>query len=91
VSGLQRLNEVPSWQAGVRDQEDVKLVIYNLKGQKIKQYSIANLQYSISSNQYSVNWNGTDQRNKPLPAGLYFGVIRSDDGILASRKMMLLK
>ena len=34
--------------------EDAELIIYNMRGQKIKQYSIFN-------NQYSITWDGTDE------------------------------
>ncbi|MCD4818709.1 MAG: SMP-30/gluconolactonase/LRE family protein [Candidatus Cloacimonetes bacterium] len=45
--------------------EDTELVIYNLKGQKVRKYSILN-------NQFSISWDGTDENNKPVSSGIYF-------------------
>ncbi len=63
--------------------ENTELIIYNLKGQKIKQYSILN-------NQSSIEWNGTDQNNQPVSSGIYFYKLRSGE-VEASKKMLLLK
>jgi len=62
---------------------DVELTIYNLKGQKIKQYSIIN-------NQSSVVWDGTDSSGKAVTSGIYFSKIQLGK-LTASRKMILLK
>jgi len=61
----------------------VTLEIYNLKGQKIKQYSILNTQSSIV-------WDGTDQTNLPVPSGIYFCKLKAGDKELV-RKLILLK
>ena len=63
--------------------EDTELIIYNLKGQKIRKFSIFNYQSSIE-------WNGTDKNNQPVASGIYFYKLRSGD-IEISRKMLLLK
>jgi flagellar hook assembly protein FlgD len=61
-----------------------KLEIYNLKGQKIRHYSIEN-------NQSSIIWNGTDQTGKQVSSGIYFYRLISDGKHIASKKMLLLK
>ncbi|MCK4695882.1 MAG: hypothetical protein KAT74_08975, partial [Candidatus Cloacimonetes bacterium] len=50
---------------------DVKINIYNIKGQKVKQL-FSNSASQLSAGQHSVTWNGTDDNNKPVSSGLYF-------------------
>jgi hypothetical protein len=54
--------------------EQYELIIYNLKGQKIKTFS--NLQIIQSPNQQIV-WNGTNDYNKPVSSGIYFLQIKN--------------
>ena len=64
--------------------ENAKLEIYNLKGQKVKQYSIFN-------NQASITWNGMDENKQTVSSGLYFYRITIDGKTVANKKMLLLK
>lgn len=64
--------------------ENTELTIYNLKGQKIRKYSILN-------NQSSIIWNGIDGNNQPVSSGIYFYKLRVDGKNVAIRKMILLK
>jgi hypothetical protein len=63
--------------------EQAKLSIYNLKGQKIRQFS-------ISRHQSSITWDGTDRNNKPVASGVYLYKLETKEKQL-SKKMMLLK
>ena len=63
--------------------ENAELVIYNLKGQVIRRYSILN-------NQSSITWNGKDDSNKSVSSGIYFYKMRAGK-YTASKKMILLK
>ncbi|MFC1887255.1 M1 family aminopeptidase [Candidatus Cloacimonadota bacterium] len=70
--------------------EDTELVIYNMKGQKIKGFSISNIQYPISNDQVSINWDGTDTKGNAVTSGLY--IVRLNSGQkTAVKKMVLLK
>ncbi|MBT3755191.1 MAG: T9SS type A sorting domain-containing protein [Candidatus Cloacimonetes bacterium] len=64
--------------------ENNEIAIYNLKGQKIRHYSIEN-------NQSSIIWNGTDQTGKQVSSGIYFYRLISDGKHITSKKMLLLK
>ncbi len=64
--------------------ESKELVIYNLKGQKIKQYSILN-------NQFSIAWDGTDLKNQPVSSGIYFYQLKVDGKPIAEKRCLLLK
>ncbi|MCK5050660.1 MAG: T9SS type A sorting domain-containing protein, partial [Candidatus Cloacimonetes bacterium] len=63
--------------------EDVELVIYNLKGQKVKEFS--NLR-----NQTSVIWNGLDDNNQSASSGIYFYKLKSGN-FEQTKKMILMK
>jgi len=64
--------------------ENARLEIYNLKGQKVKQYS-------ISKNQSSITWNGMDENEQTISSSLYFYRITIDGKTVANKKMLLLK
>lgn len=67
--------------------ENTELVIYNLKGQKIKTF--LNLQITQSPNQQIV-WDGTGQTGKPVSSGIYFYKLKTDN-FQQTRKMLLMK
>jgi hypothetical protein len=58
--------------------------IFNIKGEKIRQYSIFNFQSSIV-------WDGTDNYQNQVSSGIYLYRLKSDEGVLLSKKMLLLK
>ena len=64
--------------------ENTELIIYNLKGQKNRQFSIFNSQSSIV-------WDGTDQNNKPVGSGIYFYQLKADGEVKQTKKMLLIK
>jgi hypothetical protein len=72
-----------SFNLTAEDAENAEIVIYNLKGQKIRQYSIFNSQSSII-------WNGTNENNQPVSSGIYFYKLKSGD-IEISKKMLMMK
>ena len=61
-----------------------EIIIYNLKGQKIRQYSLNN-------NRSSIVWDGTDESNTPVSSGIYFSKLQINGKSIASKKMILLK
>ena len=62
--------------------DGTEILIYNLKGQKIRQYSISN-------DQSSIVWDGTDSNNQQVASGIYFYKLKIGTYVY-TKKMMLL-
>lgn len=73
-----------SFSLNTENTEDTEIIIFNIKGQKIKQYSIFN-------NRSSIVWDGTDENNKPVPSGVYFYKLKVGYDFSETKKMILLK
>jgi PKD repeat protein len=61
-----------------------ELIIYNLKGQKVHEYSLLN-------NQSSIIWNGTDNLDKPVASGIYLYRLVCNNILIETKKMLLIK
>ena len=66
------------------DIKDAKLEIYNLKGQKIRQYPLFN-------NQSSIVWDGKNDVGNSVTSGVYFYKMKAGGRYTSSKKMILLK
>jgi len=66
--------------------EDTELMIYNIKGQKIKTLNV-----TLSGVEGSIIWNGTDVNNQPVSSGIYFYKLRIDEKNVSIRKMIFVK
>jgi predicted outer membrane repeat protein len=69
-----------------QDAKNTEIIIYNIKGQKVKQIVCGQL----SAGQHSVIWNGKDSNEKPVASGIYFYRMRTD-GYDKTKRMLLLK
>ena len=65
---------------------DAQLTIYNMIGQKVKQYSMRN----ISAGYHSLTWNATNEQGDPVSAGVYLYQLQYSCSIF-TKKMILLK
>jgi len=65
---------------------EVSLKIYNIKGQIIK--TLVN--DTKSADKHSVIWDGRDDKNRPVPSGIYLYILSTKDD-LKIRKMVLLR
>jgi len=65
--------------------ESTELIIYNLKGQKIKTFPVI-----LSGVEGSVVWNGKDDNDQPVTSGIYFYKLQTGD-FSQIKKMILLK
>ena len=73
-----------SFELNTENTENTELIIYNLKAQQIRQYSIFNLQSSII-------WDGTDENNQPVSSGIYFYQLKVNGKKIAMKKCLLMK
>ena len=64
---------------------DVKLSIYNIRGQLVE--VIADEYFR--KGEYSINWNGTDKAGKPVGSGVYFYRLICDEDIIDGKMLML--
>ena len=62
---------------------DPVIEIFNIKGQRIKTFNC--------QNQIPIIWDGTDKYQNQVSSGIYLYRIKSDEGVLISNKMLLLK
>ena len=67
--------------------EDLELVIYNIKGQRIKQLEIRNVKLGMNE----VVWNGVDEFGKSISSGVYFYKLVGDGKTIDTKKCLLLK
>ncbi len=77
-----------SFELSSEDVSDSEISIYNIKGQKIKSFSIKN--ELIEQGKVSVVWNGADDSNQLVSSGIYFCKLKEGNKIL-TKKLMLLK
>jgi flagellar hook assembly protein FlgD len=66
---------------------DVELAIYNLLGEKIKTLVNSKLQGGL----HSVQWDGTNEAGVKVGTGIYYYMVKTNDGRKLTRKMLLLK
>jgi len=69
----------------LRAPESAVIEIYNLKGQRIREFRVAS-----SPTLQLVRWNGTDHSGKPVSSGIYFYKLKVGNREL-TRKMVLMK
>ena len=66
--------------------EHTELVIYNLKGQKVKQL----VNEELAAGAHQVVWDGKDDSGKPVGSGIYFYKLKSGN-YTSTKKMILMK
>ncbi|MDY6915365.1 MAG: FlgD immunoglobulin-like domain containing protein, partial [Candidatus Cloacimonadota bacterium] len=69
-----------------QDYKNVQLVVYNMKGQRIK--TLVNK--SMKAGNHDFVWNGRDSNNNKVSSGIYLYCLKTKDYI-SSHKMILLK
>ena len=65
---------------------DVKLIIYNMLGQKVREYAMSN----IAAGYHSITWDATNDFGDPVSAGVYLYQLQTQD-VVKTNKMILLK
>ncbi|MDO9578415.1 MAG: lamin tail domain-containing protein [Candidatus Cloacimonadales bacterium] len=77
-----------SFQVNTETTENTELMIYNLKGQKVKMFTFPN--GSLGTSEQHVVWDGKDESGKSTASGLYFYKMNCGK-YSETRKMLLLK
>ena len=72
----------------ITNDSNVELVIYNIKGQKVKTVVDDN---KFDKGNYSVIWNGNDDSGKSVSSGVYFYKLNVNNKTEAVKKCLLLK
>ncbi len=65
--------------------EHTELIIYNIKGQKVKQL----VSGQFSSGRHSVIWNGKDENDKPVSSGIYFYKLSTDNEMKVKKAIIV--
>ncbi|HFD05167.1 MAG TPA: DUF1565 domain-containing protein, partial [Firmicutes bacterium] len=65
-------------------EKNTEILIYNMKGQQVKKFS-------IDDGRFSIEWDGTDENNKPVTSGVYFYNLRINGKIIDTKKCLLLR
>ena len=71
----------------LQKRELVEINIYNIKGQLVKQYTGQNFNFGKNR----VEWDGTGDNGVLLTSGVYFYQIKTESGLVASKKMVMIK
>lgn len=71
----------------LKQEGKVELVVYNLKGQKVK--TLCN--EVLTAGRKTIVWNGTNSNNKQTASGVYFMKLNADGQKPVIRKVMLMK
>jgi hypothetical protein len=65
----------------------VKIVVYNLKGQKVKTL----IDTELPAGEHTIVWNGKDDQDKAVSSGMYFVDMDSNGRFTSVKKVILLK
>jgi len=79
-------NPVTNISFSLPEQQNIKLTVYNMKGQKVCQLTKGH----YLSGKHSVIWDGTNDAGKTVASGLYLYKLQTATQII-SRKMLMLK
>jgi len=67
--------------------ENPVIEIFNIKGERISKFKIQNSKFKTNS----IVWDGTDNYQNQVASGVYLYQLSSEEGVLISKKMLLLK
>ena len=71
--------------------ENLEIIIYNIKGQKVKTLECINrVNAKTTRSFYSITWNGKDENNIPVASGVYFYKLKVGE-YSKTNKMLLLR
>ncbi len=85
-----RLATTISFSLNAENPEDTEIIIFNIKGQKVKQL-FSNSVSQFSSGKHSVMWDGADEKGLQVTTGIYIYQLRVDNIPVQTGKCLLLK
>jgi len=75
-----------SFSINTKSIENAELVVYNMKGQRVKKL----ISESLPSGSYTAIWNGTDEQDKSVSSGLYLYKLKVGN-YTQTKKMIMIK
>ena len=75
-----------SFQLTTEHTGNTEINIYNIKGQKVKTLPVI-----LSGVEGSAEWNGNDEKDKPVSSGIYFYNLRIDGKSIDTKKCLLVR
>lgn len=69
------------------NEENTKLIIYNIKGQKVRTL----IDKAFLAGEHSISWDGRNDNNVPVTSGIYFYKLLIDSKFIDTKKMLLIK
>ncbi len=79
-----------SFALNLEDAANAELIIYNIKGQRIKRFLSFDSAQDDRGLEHKVIWDGSDENGEAVTSGVYFYKLKTDN-YEAARKMVLLK
>ena len=79
-------NPMTTIKYGLKEKADVRLEIYNSKGQKVRTL----IDENQSAGYHNITWNGKDDNGRATSSGIYFYKLKTGDGKFSSTKKMIL-
>ncbi len=84
-------NTTISYYLAAEDEENAKISIYNMKGQRVKTLACVNsFNAKTTESLYQIEWNGKDETGRPVNSGIYFYKLKSGS-FNSVKKMILLR
>ncbi len=80
-------NPTTTIEFSIQNNSKIELVVYNIKGQKIKTLA----QNEFTKGSYSIIWNGIDESGKSISSGVYLYKLKVNGKTEAVKKCLLLK
>ncbi|MCK4654502.1 MAG: T9SS type A sorting domain-containing protein, partial [Candidatus Cloacimonetes bacterium] len=71
----------------LREADNVRIDIYNLKGEKVKTL----IDNYMEAAYHTVEWNGQDDNNRSVASGIYFYKMKAGGRYTSTKKMILMK
>lgn len=76
-----------SFSIATNDYENAQIIIYNVKGQKVRQFKINHSKFNINE----IVWDGKNEQNEAVSSGIYFYQLMIKEKVQDVKKCLLIK